>query len=130
HEAAPGRDAGDHDVEKAPDGESEESDDHEHPGRPRVRDGWQRRHDHQVCKNAGPIALASLASSMPRIPHAVRPASGCPCSTETRARPDQAAGVSYFNVIARRNRLSASGYSPRSACATPQLTSAMVCSGL
>ena len=45
-------------------------------------------------------------------------------------RTDQAAGVSYFNVIARRNRLSASGYSPRSACATPQLTSAMVCSGL
>jgi len=58
HEAAPGRDAGDHDVEKAPDGESEESDSDDHPGWPRVRDGWQRQHDHQVWRNAGPIAAA------------------------------------------------------------------------
>src|SRR6266850_491251 len=54
-QAEPGRNTGDHDVEKASDGESEESDGDDHPGRPRVRDGWQRQHNHQVWRNAGPI---------------------------------------------------------------------------
>src|SRR5207245_2255363 len=76
----PGRVAGDHDVEKAPDGESEEGDGDENPGRPRIGDGGRRHQDHQVCKNAGPIPAAVLRSSIPRIPQAVRAALMSPSS--------------------------------------------------
>src|SRR5215831_13752434 len=82
HDASPGRDADDHDVQEASEHKPEEADAQEHSGQPGVRDC----HDHQLGMKAGPTPLASLGSSWPRNPKALCAASMLPVSKLPRER--------------------------------------------